>query len=150
MATRVLTVEPDRSAAELYAILRGGPAQRRQRLYPVVDAQRDLLGVVAWSDLLEAHAAAALERPVAELMHRDVTVAYADETLRQLADRMAATRIGVLPVVEREAPSQLRGVVSQFDLLRARERHLEEERHREQVLRVGGVAALGRLRRGVS
>jgi CBS-domain-containing membrane protein len=72
-------------------------------------------------------------------MRSDVTVAYADETLRQLADRMAATRIGVMPVVRRDAPSSLCGMVSQFDLLRARERLLEEERHRERVLRLRRV-----------
>jgi H+/Cl- antiporter ClcA/predicted transcriptional regulator len=149
MSTSVLTVAPAHSAADLYAILRGGSAQRRQRLYPVVDPQRSILGVVAWSDVLEAHAAGADGQPVAALMHRDPVLAHADETLRQLADRMAARSVGVMPVVERESPSTLRGIVSQFDLLRARERLLEEERHREQVLRVRAVPVLGRLRRGV-
>jgi H+/Cl- antiporter ClcA/CBS domain-containing protein len=146
MATRVLTVEPHRSVADLYDILRSGAQQRRQRLYPVVDEGGELLGVVAWSDVLEAHAGGSADRALHTLMHRDVTVAYGDETLRQLADRMAATRVGVMPVVDRDAPSLLRGMVSQFDLLRARERLLEEERHREQVLRPRAVTALARLR----
>jgi chloride channel protein, CIC family len=60
---------------------------------------------------------------------------------------MAADGIGVMPVVERDSAGVLRGMVSQFDLLRARERQLEEERHREQVLRIRAVPALGRLRR---
>jgi len=136
MTTSIVSVAAERSAAELYASLRRGPAQRRQRLYPVVGENRSLLGVITWSDLVEAHAEGGDRVAVADLMRRDVTVAYADETLRQLADRMAATQIGVMPVVERDDPSTLRGTVSQFDLLRARERHLEEERHRERVLRV--------------
>jgi CBS domain-containing protein len=47
---------------------------------------------------------------------------------------MADGKLGALPVVERGHPDQLRGLITQFDLLRARGRMLEEERHREQVL----------------
>jgi len=59
-------------------------------------------------------------------------------------------RLGVLPVVERERPDHLRGIVTQFDLLRARERTLQEERHRERVLsmRVLPRARLGGSGRG--
>ena len=147
MTTKVLTVERERSVGELYAVLRGGAEKRRQRLYPVLDDGRTMVGVLAWSDLVEAHAGGMRDTPVGEVMRSDVTVAYADETLRQLADRMAARSVGVMPVVERAEPGTLRGIVSQFDLLRARERQLEEERHREQVLRVRAVPALSRLRR---
>jgi CBS domain-containing protein len=147
MTTKVLTVERERSVGDLYAVLRGGAEKRRQRLYPVLDDGRTMVGVVAWSDLVEAHAGGLGDTPVGEVMRGDVTVAYADETLRQLADRMAARSVGVMPVVERDSPGTLRGMVSQFDLLRARERQLEEERHREQVLRVRAVPALSRLRR---
>ena len=69
-------------------------------------------------------------------MHRHVTIAYPDETLRAVADRMAAQQLGVLPVVERGRSRRLRGIVTQFDLLAAHERNLEEERHRERVLRI--------------
>jgi chloride channel protein, CIC family len=147
MRTNVLTVERERSVGELYAILRGGAEHRRQRLYPVLDDGRTMLGVVAWSDLVEAHAGGLGDTPVGDVVRRDVHVAHPDQTLRQLADRMAADGIGVMPVVERDSAGVLRGMVSQFDLLRARERQLEEERHREQVLRIRAVPALGRLRR---
>ena len=39
-----------------------------------------------------------------------------------------------LPVVERDAPTHLVGLLTQRDLLRARERLLNEERQRERVL----------------
>jgi hypothetical protein len=58
---------------------------------------------------------------------------------QRLADRMAERGAGVMPVVSHEAPERLVGVVSQFELLRARERLLQEERHRERVLRVRTV-----------
>lgn len=62
------------------------------------------------------------------------TVAYADETLRHAADRMVAGGHLVLGVVEgRDAPLPI-GTVSQADLLKAHERVLVEERHRERPL----------------
>ena len=60
--------------------------------------------------------------------------AFADEILRSVADRMAAKGVSVVVVVDRDRPSHFDGLVNQFDLLRARERLLVEERHTERVL----------------
>jgi predicted transcriptional regulator len=65
-----------------------------------------------------------------------VGVAYPDEILRTVADRMAHEGLGVLPVVERAAPALLVGLITQFDLLQARQKLLQEERHAERVLRL--------------
>lgn len=136
MAPEVVTVRPEHSIGDVYAEVERRPEARRQRLLPVVDGCGDLLGVVPWADILERAADAQLTGSIEEHMHRDVTTAYPDETLREVADRMAEQRLGVLPVVERSRSRQLRGIVTQFDLLAAHERNLEEERHRERVLRV--------------
>jgi CBS domain containing-hemolysin-like protein len=56
--------------------------------------------------------------------------------LRVVVFRMAETGLTRFPVVERDDPRHLLGMVSLNDLLRARERNLEEERHRERVLRL--------------
>ncbi len=61
-------------------------------------------------------------------------IAFSDETLREVADRMVSSGHGVLPVTAREDPRRLVGLISQFDLLRAHERVLIEERHRERPL----------------
>jgi len=142
MTTKVLTVEPGRRVSELVRLLGVGSPQRRQRLYPVVDSESRLKGVVAWSQLQEV-APAQRRRAIGDLMRTDIVVAYPDETLRAVADRMAGRGVGVMPVVDRDVPDRLRGVVSQFDLLRARERLLQEERHRERVLRVRRLPAGG-------
>ncbi|MGH9211536.1 MAG: chloride channel protein [Acidimicrobiales bacterium] len=136
MATSVVTVRPEHSVAEVYAAVGPRPAARRQRLLPVVDPDGDLVGAVPWADILERAAVAKLTGSVGDLMHRDVVTAYPDETLREVADRMAEKRLGVLPVVEHSRSRHLRGIVTQFDLLAARERNLEEERHRERVLQL--------------
>ena len=122
---------------------------RGQRLLPVLSADGTLAGVVPWADILE-RAARGDRGTVDDVMRRDVVVAYPDEALRTVADRMAERRLGVLPVVDRDAPDRLQGIITQFDLLRARDRILQEERHRERVLRIRVVPRLPRAgsRRG--
>jgi chloride channel protein, CIC family len=67
-------------------------------------------------------------------MLTSMAVAYSDEILRTVADRMAEREIGVLPVVERADRTRLMGLITQFDLLQARQKLLEEERHAERLL----------------
>jgi chloride channel protein, CIC family len=77
-------------------------------------------------------------------MMEPVALARPDEILRTVADRMAHLGLGVLPVVDRGDASLLVGLVTQFDLLDARQKLLEEERHAERVLtlrRAGGNGA---------
>ena len=137
MATEVATVPPERAAADVRAVLGASPRDRRQRLYPVIDAHGRLQGAVAWSDLVD-HGTGGV--PVEALVkpRRALVVSHPDETLRAVADRMATFKVTVLPVVAR-AGDRLEGIVTQFDLLRARERQLEEERQRQRVLRLRSV-----------
>ncbi|HLI43886.1 MAG TPA: chloride channel protein [Acidimicrobiales bacterium] len=132
MHTDLYTVEQDRTVADLYDSLPEGSPERRQRLYPVLDAAGALVGVVPFSALLAARANGG--EPLATVMVPVTAVAHPDEILRGVADRMAALGLGALPVVDRKDPSHLEGLVSQFDLLEARQKLLEEERHAERVL----------------
>ncbi|MGH2540407.1 MAG: chloride channel protein [Actinomycetota bacterium] len=136
MDTDVVTVQSGRSVAQVHEVLERRAGMRRQRLLPVVSEEGSLLGVVPWNDVLELAARRQLEHTVDDVMQREMVTSFADETLRVVADRMAAHEHGVLPVVDRERPDHMVGLVTQFDLLRARQRMLEEERHRERVLRV--------------
>jgi H+/Cl- antiporter ClcA len=68
-----------------------------------------------------------------ELAQADGAKSYPDETLRALVYRMAESGITQMPVVERET-GRLLGTVTLEHLLKARTRHLEEERRRERVL----------------
>ncbi|MGH9169448.1 MAG: chloride channel protein [Acidimicrobiales bacterium] len=131
METDVYTVEPDRSLAEVYRALPEGSPERRQRLYPVLDPNGSLVGVLPWSAVLAGRSNGTR---VSTVMVPPASVAYPDEILRSVADRMAATGLGVLPVVDRADVGHLDGLVTQFDLLEARQKLLEEERRVERVL----------------
>jgi CIC family chloride channel protein len=134
MTTEIVTLKSGSPLAELHEVVLDRSVKRGQRLIPVIEEDWRMVGVVPWVDVLERLVSGAPSGAVDDIMRRDVVVAFPDESLRTVADRMAERRLGVLPVVERGRPDRLRGIVTQFDLLRARERTLQEERHRERVL----------------
>jgi CBS domain-containing protein len=147
METDVVTLAPDRTIADVHASVEQRPVARRQRLLPTIDADGHMIGAVPWVDVLEQVAAGGGHNTVEATMVRDLVVAFPDETLRAVADRMAQRQVGVLPVVERKGTTELRGIITQFDLLAARERILLEERHRERVLSLTALPGIVRSRR---
>jgi CBS domain-containing protein len=112
-------------------------ATQAQRLLPVVDGDGSVVGVVTRGDIrkrMDEEGGGALQRSISELLRAETMDVYPDETLRVVVYRMAGKGITSMPVVER-GTRRLLGIVSLDDLLKARTRHLEEERRREQVLR---------------
>lgn len=142
MITDLVTVAPESPASELRIMLEADSMVRRQRLYPVVDDEGLMTGVVGWSDL---GAQDSEDRAtIANVAHTDPIVAYADETLRSVADRMADHQLAALPVVDRRHQAQLLGVVTYFELLAGRRRQLVEERHRERRLHLNRIRGTSR------
>ena len=137
MRTNIAAIPAGATRAEIAASVKPDHQRRRQILYPVVDDGKTLLGVITDSQLQHLlDDGTAPDRPLAELAHDPPRVAYAGEPLRVVVQRMAETGLTRFPVLEREGSSTLVGMVSLTDLLRARTRSLEEERHRERVLRI--------------
>jgi CBS domain-containing protein len=118
---------------ELTAALAG--KHRGQSLFAVVDGAGDLVGVVTrwvlerWADGPADSSAPSL----ASIAHKPVT-AYPDEPLHVIMNRMAATGLTSLPVVDRANARRLVGNLTLRDMLKARVRHLEEEQRRERVI----------------
>ncbi|HEY1763032.1 MAG TPA: chloride channel protein [Acidimicrobiales bacterium] len=138
MDTEIFTVEPESQLADIYLALDEGSSERRQRLYPVLDRENRLLGVLPWSAVLSAKGEP--NRRAHEAMSRTPVTAYPDEILRLVADRMAAHGVSVIPVVDRNDGSHVEGLVTQFDLLKAREKFLVEERRAERILTLRGMS----------
>ena len=161
MRTNIAALSDKISRQDLARILQANRDQQSiqlQRLYPVLDAEKRLKGVVTRKDLLAlqheisggtagkddngsaaAHSAEesnSQDSMPLQLMFTKPVVAYPDEPLRAVVYRMAETGFTRMPVVERDDPKKLIGMISLNDLLKARVRSLEEERHRERVLRL--------------
>ena len=147
MRTKIAALSAASTLREVQHSLRSDHRQK-QRLLPVVDAEGRLTGVITRGDIreqIELGGECALDRRLSELAQTCFVAAFPDEPLRIVVHRMAEKGITRLPVIERDS-RKLLGLLSLDDLLKARSRHLEEERHREQTLRFpfsGGGTSVG-------
>jgi CIC family chloride channel protein len=85
--------------------------------FPVLNAAGNLIGVVTRRELMDP--ANDADKRVGRLVSRPPVVVYEDNTLRDAADQMVSAEVGRLPVVERESPHGLVGIISRSDLLTA-------------------------------
>jgi CBS domain-containing protein len=137
MRRNIVALRADASEA-LDESLRGDLPRRPQLLYPVVDDEYSLVGVMRHNDLQRVMAegeAGERSRLTADVLRRDPAVAYPDEPLRVVVYRMAETGLTRFPVIERGS-RKLLGMIGLSDLLTARVRNLEAERRRQRVLPV--------------
>ncbi|MFI1913419.1 chloride channel protein [Nocardia sp. NPDC020380] len=108
---------------------------RHQRLYPVQDAEGHLAGVVTRSALEMAVHTGSVDVPLSEFVIPPL-VAHPDDTLRHIAMVMADNDIDRMPVVDRDAPDTILGMVTLTMLLAGRVRDLSEARDTERVFRI--------------
>jgi H+/Cl- antiporter ClcA/CBS domain-containing protein len=92
--------------------------------FPILDNQEYLIGVLTRRDLLNP--AVPDDRKLGELIKRPATAISADSTLRQAADQMVTYEIGRLPVVDRDAPHKVIGIITRSDLLTAHRRRISD------------------------
>ncbi|MZD04391.1 CBS domain-containing protein [Streptomyces sp. SID5785] len=122
----------DTAAARVAAGTDEDPDTGVQLLYPVLDRTGLLSGVVTRSRLLGAGPDDI--RPLSALAQPPV-VAHPDETLRTVANRMAAHHVTRVVVTPRDEPGRVDGILSLGQLLEARRVDLHEEQHVERVFR---------------
>jgi len=137
MRSDVLVLPADEKVGPIRTMLNADHTQK-QRLLPVVDLEGKLVGVITRGDILERIAQdgdSVLQQPLRDLVRSSTLDTTPDEILRVVVYRMAETGLTRLPVVERSTGKFL-GLVALDDLLKARTRHLEEERRREQTLKL--------------
>jgi hypothetical protein len=112
-----------------------------------VNADGTLAGVLTRKDIRDCKnqdGNAALQRTLSEVARTNTSNVYSDEPLRVVVYRMAETGFTRMPVVDR-ASGKFLGLISLDDLLKARARHLEEERRRERTLKLRFFLPSGRL-----
>src|SRR4051812_35966016 len=151
MRTNVAALPASAPFDTLVASLRVDPEKGPQRLYPVVDEQMRLLGVVTRVDLQRHVTERPLTAPeqLGAILRTEAHVVYPDDSLREVVHRMADSGLTRFPVVERGPERRLVGMLALDDLLKARARNLDAERRRERVLRVRFPSVL-KLRSGTT
>jgi chloride channel protein, CIC family len=136
MRTSVAAFAAATTVEEAGSHLRPDHSPLGQHLYPVLDSEDRLAGVITRKDLRKLTAEHDGARAIGEFVRCAPVVAYANEPLRVVVERMASSGFTRMPVLDPAAPGKLAGMVSLQDLLHARARNLSEERDRERVIRI--------------
>ena len=119
MGSGVRTFAPDTTLAEIVDATRDA----RHRFYPIVDAERRLLGLISGEAIARALREGRLASPASELMEPPAVAARGDEPVFELFARMSAGAVSRCPVVDES--DRVIGFISPSDLIRARFRQQE-------------------------
>jgi CIC family chloride channel protein len=133
-----VTVQPETPLKGLESVF----LKANRNAFPVVAADGRLVGIVSLSDVrrkLESGDDLA-DLQVEDIMTKRLVTAFPDETLNTILQRMAPRDLSRLPVVSRDRPDQLLGVVRRNDLVRAYDLGLARRGH-------DGVAVPGDIQR---
>jgi CBS domain-containing protein len=139
MRTKIVALPGDGTLEEAHELIHNDRRPRGQYLFPIVDSQNGLLGVVTrihLMKLLEQLPNQAKGTRISEIASAEPVVAFADEPLGVVVRRMAESGFTRFPVLDPQSERRLVGMISLNDLLGARIQNLEEERARERVLRI--------------
>lgn len=116
MTTDVDTVAADMDLTELDLAF----AETHHHGFPVLDRNGDLFGVVTLQDLSRARERGHLEAyKVRDIATRSVLTAYPDEPMWVALKRLGTRDVGRLPVVDRQEPKRLLGLIRRSDIVQA-------------------------------
>jgi H+/Cl- antiporter ClcA/predicted transcriptional regulator len=130
----VVTLSADSTVSEAMTWLDTGTAVVHQG-FPVVDEDDLLVGVLTRRDIFAARDQP--NRRLSELIQRAPVVVFEHHTLRDAADQMVLEHVGRVPIVRRDDPRRVIGILSRSDLLTAHAPRLKEAR---EVRRVRSIA----------
>ncbi len=95
--------------------------------FPVVDKQGRFVGIVTLHDLMKAREKGIFERhTVAEIMNRNPIVTYPEEPVWRALRIMGERDVGRLPVVDRNDPTRLLGMLRRGDIIKAYQRGIQK------------------------
>jgi CIC family chloride channel protein len=114
MSTDHGTVRPGEPVRDLAARFHASHV----RAYCVLDDEERLVGIVTQHDLESALMAGAVEgRTTGDIMTRGLITCWPDERLREVLQRLRAQDVGQIPVVARDDPGRLLGVLRRREIL---------------------------------
>jgi chloride channel protein, CIC family len=129
----VIVVRADDSLEHVRASIATHAHESAHQGFPVVDDDDRLVGVVTRRDLLEEGATATSVRGV---VRRAPVVVFEDSSLRDAVDQMAGENVGRLPVVTRDEPDRVIGILTRSDVIAAHTRRLDGDRLHEPRYRL--------------
>ena len=103
--------------------------------FPVVDDEGRLVGIVTLTDVEAAPADTIVDLKVGDIASTELLVAYPDQSLHEALFRLGAKDIGRIPVVDRDNPEQLLGILRRSDIIKAYRNKLVEDSQSERGYR---------------
>ena len=120
---KVVTISSKKSISEAIAEL----ARHKIGALVVSEGGDRISGIISERDIVRAlsqHGAQALDRPVAEIMTRNVVTCSERDTVADLMERMTEGKFRHIPVVEQ---GKLAGIISIGDVVKRRVEELEHD-----------------------
>ncbi len=117
-------------------------AQTRRHGLPVVNAQGNLVGMLTAQDIDKVEPGLRDSTTAGDVCTRDLVVAYPNESLSDALLRMSHADVGRLPVVDRNYPTRLVGILRRVDVIRAYEIAVVRratQRHRAAEVRLDAM-----------
>ncbi len=127
MIREVVALGPETTVREAMARV----FQENVRGFPVVEGGK-LAGIVTFDDLRRVPEGKQDEVRVGEVAVKDVIVAFPDENMKDVMERLYKNNVGRLPVVERDDPKKVVGIVTRTDAIAAYEVLSREGARRER------------------
>jgi len=125
MNRNIITLSPDMPVLALETLFE----EYHHTGYPVVKDGK-LIGMVTISDVQKVPPEKRANLKIKDIASRKLVVTYPDETVHQALDKMYIKDVGRLPVVDRNDPTKIVGIISKHDILKAFElaarREIEE------------------------
>ncbi|MGP8337257.1 MAG: chloride channel protein [Methanosarcinaceae archaeon] len=113
MKQHAQTVSADKNVGSLITLMQSS----RHAGFPVLDTKGKLCGIVTLEDVREKVKYGELDILIKDIASLNVFVAYPDESLNTILERLAMQDIGRLPVVSRFDDTELLGIITRSDVV---------------------------------
>lgn len=133
-AAPVVTLTTRQTVEEVRQWIKAAEPGSTHQGFPVVDEAGLLRGVLTRRNLLSDDVPASYR--IEELIHQSPRFVYDDCTARQAADHMVNHDIGRLPVISRQQPHSIVGIVTRSDILSCYRQQLSETVTEQPTIRI--------------
>ncbi|TWU45887.1 H(+)/Cl(-) exchange transporter ClcA [Novipirellula aureliae] len=120
----VVTLKAEQTISDVRHWFNADSVESRHQGYPVVNECGTLIGIVTRRDLFNS--AVDAEGRLRDILTQPPRFVYDDCMARQAADHMINHAVGRLPIVTREKPARLVGILTRSDLLGGYRQRMDE------------------------
>jgi CIC family chloride channel protein len=94
-------------------------ASCRHRGFPVLNQEGNLVGMVTTKDIFKAMSEGKMDMPIKEIITKEISTCYPSDNLKTALQKLGEKNVGRIPVVERENPNLLVGLITRENIIAA-------------------------------